>query len=435
MTLKMDLENKSEEQDLGYWYSNTPKMKNHKNVSKSKMRELGLKRENIKMVDNFDELRASPPNIIIAEAKANVSFVQNFFMKQTLKKGQKYVMGLGVYQQLHKPVDGKKVLLKPAEAEFSKIYRPYSGQSLAGKSILISRTGGIGDLLFIQPNLIYLKEKYPDCFIRFACGPQYRAMVENWDCIDELLNLPYNLVKLLRSNYHILFEGVIERCKLAQHQNAYNLFSKWIGLDLPDELLIPKQEPKWDLVDEVSTILDDWKLDEKDFIVMQLRASSPIRTPRPEFFGELINKLVNRGHNIVLTDSQRQEEQVDDFIDKYLDCDKNKVFNFAKYSKSLDYTIALTYLSKCSVATDSALNHIAASMGVPCYGIYGPFPGFIRLRTYPKADWIDGELSCAPCFLHGQNPCPKAGQDGASPCYDQIDKEKAVEKIEELINK
>jgi ADP-heptose:LPS heptosyltransferase len=433
MALNINLENESEDQ-LGYWYSNLPKMRKFRKVSTSKMRELGLKTEDIKMVDDFDGLRSSPPNIIVAEARSNVSFVQNFFKEQTLKKGQKYVMGLGVYQQLHRPQTGKKAFLRPAKPEFSKVYRPYSGQPLNGKSILISRTGGIGDLLFIQPNLLYLKEKYPDCYIRFACGPQYQAMIENWDCIDELLDLPYSLSKLIRTDYHILFEGVIERCKLSHTQNAYNLFSKWIGLDLDDKLLIPTQEPKWDMVDEVTDVLDDWELAEKDFIVMQLRASSPIRTPRPEFFAELICKLVNKGHNIVLTDTTKQAGQIDEFIDQYLDCDKTKVYNFAHKSKSLDYTIALAYLSKCIVATDSALNHIAASMKIPCYGIYGPFPGFIRLKTYPKAKWVDGNLPCSPCFLHGHDPCPKAGADGASPCYDQIDKDKAIKEIEELID-
>ena len=194
MTLELNIED--QKQHAGYWYSNLPKMRKFKKVSQSKMRELGLRSIDIKMVENFEELRSSPPNIIVAEARGNVTFVQNFFKEQTLKKGKKYVMGLGVYQQIHKPINGKKALLRPTKPEFSKVYRPYSGQSLNGKSILVSRTGGIGDLLFIQPNLVYLKKKYPDCYIRFACGPQYQAMVENWDCIDELLDLPYHLSSL-----------------------------------------------------------------------------------------------------------------------------------------------------------------------------------------------------------------------------------------------
>jgi len=433
MVLELNME--GQEEQPGYWNSNLPKMRKFRKVSPAKMRELGLKSTDIKMVESFEELRSTPPNIIVAEARGNVTFTQNFFKEQTLKKGKKYVMGLGVYQQIHKPIDGKKALLRPTKPEFSKVYRPYSGQPLNGKSILVSRTGGIGDLLFIQPNLKYLKEKYPDCYIRFACGPQYQAMVETWDCIDELLDLPYHLSSLLRSDYHVLFEGVIERCKLSQHQNAYNLFSRWMGLDLPDELLIPSQDPKWDIVDEVKEVINNWNLLENDFIVMQLRASSPIRTPRPEFFGSLISKLVNAGHNVVITDTVKQANQLDEFINKYMTCDKTKIFNFAHHSKSLDYTIALTYLSKGVVATDSALNHIAASLDRFCYGILGPFPAFIRLKTYPKAGWVDAKMDCAPCFIHGHNPCPQAGSDGGSPCYDRIDQDKVVIEIGELFKK
>ena len=122
MTLEIDMENRQSEDQLGYWYSNLPKMRKFKKVSSAKMREMGLKSSDIKVVNNFEELRASPPNIIVAEARGNVSFVQNFFKEQTLKKGRKYVMGLGVYQQLHKAAKGgnKKALLKFENQNFYK---------------------------------------------------------------------------------------------------------------------------------------------------------------------------------------------------------------------------------------------------------------------------------------------------------------------------
>ena len=162
-----------------------------------------------------------------------------------------------------------------------------------------------------------------------------------------------------------------------------------------------------------------------------MRASSPIRSPGVDYWAELINLLTERGHNIMLTDNPRQQEQVDTFIKKLERQDK--VFNFCRESKSLDYTIALTKLSMGTIATDSALNHIAASMDIPCFGLYGPFPGRIRFKTYPKADYIDGKLPCSPCYLHGHRPCPKAGQDGFSPCYETIDKIEVIERFERLV--
>jgi ADP-heptose:LPS heptosyltransferase len=59
-------------------------------------------------------------------------------------------------------------------------------------------------------------------------------------------------------------------------------------------------------------------------------------------------------------------------------------------------------------------------MDIPCFGIYGPFPGEIRLKTYPKATWINAKRHCAPCFLHSPHPCPQAGSDGYSPCYNEL---------------
>lgn len=401
-------------------------------VSPTNMRALGLSTDAGKFVKDLEELTELPPNIIVAQATRNLSFTQNFFKTQLLKKNVNYVMGLGVYQQLHvdQAYKGKK-LLKPANLKFKNTYNRYKGQSLDNKTLLVFRTGGIGDLLFIQPNLIYLKEKYPTCTIKFACGPQYQAMVETWDCVDQVLDLPFPAVHLLKSDYHALFEGVIERCKLAENVNAYNLFSEWLGLNLPDELLVPKQGYKQDKYDYCLEKLNGWSVQPNKFLLLQLRASSPVRTPRPEFWLELIDKLTDRNHDIILTDNPRQS----DFIDKFIGYTKNKhrVFNFCKHSKSLDYSIAMMKLAQATVATDSAMNHIAASLDVPCYGIYGPFPGHIRLKTYPKANWIDAKRECAPCYIHGMKPCPKAAKDGFSPCYDNLNIDEVVKGIEEIL--
>jgi ADP-heptose:LPS heptosyltransferase len=256
-------------------------------------------------------------------------------------------------------------------------------------------------------------------------------MVEMWDCVDEVLDLPFSFKNLIESDYHVLFEGVIERCKEAETVNAYNLFSRWMGLDLPDELLTPKQEPDEDLVEECQEIIEKWGISDKPKVVMQLRASSPIRTPRHAVWVKIIDELTDRGYNVILTDNPRQTENIDEFIT--LLKEKDKVFNFCQHSESIAHTIALTKLATAVVSTDSALGHIAASLDVPCFGIFGPFPGFIRLKTYSKAAWIDAIRECSPCFIHSPTSCSKATQDGYSPCYDElIDTE---EKIKDVVNK
>jgi ADP-heptose:LPS heptosyltransferase len=402
-----------------------------KKLSLPKIREFGLKFDDIKVVDTLEALKNSPPNIIVAEAAKNFSFVQNWFKKQDMKKKVRYVMGLGAYQQLEFDSKIGQRLMRPAQVKFRNLYRPYNGEDVTGKRLLVFRTGGVGDLLFIQPNLHYLKEKYKDCKIAFACGPQYQPMVENWDCVDEVLDLPFQLSELTKADYHILFEGVIERCKQAERDNAYNLFSKWMGLDLPDELLIPKQTAKPDKLEECLKTLSD-KNFKHNFILMQLRASSPIRTPSHQFWIKLINELNKRGHYVVITDNPRQDEQLEKFI-RMLDKPSMNL-NYSGYSTSIDYSIAMTKLAKCTLTTDSAFGHIAASLDVPSFGIYGPFPGFIRLKTYKKAGWIDAKRFCAPCFLHGHTPCKYSDKGGYSLCYEELNIVDVVNKFEEFLN-
>ena len=403
-----------------------------KQIPKSDYKKMGISSEPPLMVDSLDTLRKSKFNIVIVECVSNAPFTQNKFKKQILKKKQKYVMSINVYQQLwydkFRPKKKRKIL-KPAGPKFNNLYRPYIGQNLNNKTLLVSRTGGIGDLLFIQPNLIYLKEKYPTCTIKLACGPQYQDMVKYWECVDKVLDLPHTLNHFIQADYHAYFEGVIERCEEAKTQNAYNLFSRWLGLDLSDELLVPKQTPDNLKLSICDRFLSDHNINKDKMILFQIRASSPIRTPRPLIWKELMLKLVDKGYQIVITDNPQQADSIELFR-KIVDSDQ--VFNFATFSETLDFTIAMAALSKCCVSTDSSLMHIAASLDIPAFGLYGPFPGNVRLTTYNKVDWVDAKKDCAPCFTHGPNPC-KYSTNGHSNCYDNIDLDECVEKIEGLI--
>jgi len=403
-----------------------------KKLTEMELFRLGISEENFNIVNTLEDLKSNPPNIVIAKCKQNVQFMQNRFTKQTLLKKRKYVMGAGIYMQLHYDTRSDIEILKPAEIQFKKIYKRYNGQKLDNKTLLVFRQGGIGDLLFIQPNLTYLKQKYPTCIIKFACGPQYQSMVKEWECVDKVLDLPFLVDELFKSDYHCVFEGVIERCKEAENTCSYNLFSKWLGLNLPDELLIPKQKPNKELVDKSREFLIRSNIEEKDFILVQLRASSPIRTPDPKVWIKLIDMLTDKGHNIVITDNPLVSQDVNNVISQLKN--KEKVFNFSEYSLTIGNTIAITSLAKLVVSTDSALPHIAESLGIKSFAVMGPFTGRVRFSTYKNNDWIDVvKEECSPCFQHGTQPC-KYATPQYSPCYNNLDYDVCIEKIERLLN-
>jgi ADP-heptose:LPS heptosyltransferase len=399
--------------------------------SKLELSEFGIPENNIKIVDTVEEIRNNTPNIVIAECLNDVAFIQNNFKLQKMAKKNQYCMSLGVYTQLKFDIKRNIKILRPGKYKFKNIYKPYSGQDLNNKNLLIFRTGGIGDLLFINPIIRYIKEVYPTCKISLACGPQYQPMVETFEGIDKLYDLPFNASILFDNHYHAIFEGVIERTRESEKTNAYMLFSKSLGLDIPVEKLIPHQKPKQDKVDECKKILEMWKILDKPFVLLQPRASSPIRTPRFDFWEKVIDKIVDLDYNVILTDSPHQKDKLDKFIFGLKN--RNRVYNFCGHSKSLDYTIALTSMSNLVIATDSALIHIGASLKKKVFGVYGPFPGHIRMSTYPNCDWIEPkDYKCCPCFQHGHLPC-QYSKNGYPTCYDQIDMNECYSKIKKLI--
>jgi len=404
-------------------------------ITKWELKELGISQDNIKIVDTVKEIKDNPPNIIVAECVQDVAFIQNKFKLQKMKKKVQYCMGLGIYTQLKYDEERKLKILKPGKFKFKNIYRPYNGQNLNNKSIIFQRTGGIGDILFINPILRYLKEQYLTCHISMACGPQYQSMIETFPEVDEILDLPFKASVLFDTNYHAIFEGVIERTHEAERENAYILFSKSLGLDIPIKDLIPKQTPKSEMVEEAKLTLDQWNIQDNKFVLLQPRASSPIRTPKYTIWEEIINKIIDLGFKVVITDSPHQKENIDQFILGMKN--KDSVFNYAGISKSLDYTIAMASLSELCVSTDSALIHIGVSLNKKVFGLYAPFSAHIRMSTYPKdkTDWIEPEVyPCeeGPCFRHGHLPC-KFAINGISPCYDNINIDKCFEKIERLL--
>jgi ADP-heptose:LPS heptosyltransferase len=401
-----------------------------RNVISEWINKFGLSLENAGKVKKTEDLRKSPPNIVVVESLKTFDFHQTNGDAQKLIKKNKYIMSLSMVKSLWVDKQRKIQLLKPSSIKFTKLYKPYTGQDLTDKKILFMRHGGIGDLLFINVILKYLKKLYPTCHIAFSSGPQYQTMLEGWigEYIDELINLPIPMQKFMKFDYHAVFEGVIERNDEGEQINAYELFSKWLNLDIPKKDLIPSQNPKPQRIIECKTILSEWGLlkDNKKLIV-QLTASSPIRNPSTTLWKKILDKFLADNWDIIISDSPHKINMINEFIDKFDDEQKKHLFNFAEKSIKLDFMIAMTSLCDFVLSTDSGILHVAASLDKPMFGLYGPFLGEIRLSTYRNADWINAQCDCAPCFQHGYEPC-KNTINWFSKCFENIDPQEVFDR-------
>lgn len=411
-----------------------------KPIDEEEMKKMGFTNVEVGMMKDSVSIKSQSPFMTIAQCVRDIKFSRGGekLFEQTLLEGDVYVMALGMYETLYyNPQMGKKVL-KPYKIPFKDVFNRYEGQDLDNKTVLIWRTGGIGDLLFIKPNLEYIKKRWPTSRIWFACAKSYQQMVKHWPEVDKLLDLPINYHTVFRkADYHVTFEGAIERNLEAHEKNAYELFSEWMGLNLKGEDLIPHQDPPAELIPKVKSVLENWKIGNEKFVLIQTQPSSPIRAIAPQKWVEVIDELTERGHKVVLTDNPLKTDQINALIKQCKN--QNMIFNFAPHSVSLDYTIALCSFAKLALGPDSSLCHIAGSLDIPTFGIFGPFTGEVRLSYFPKADWINfgEELPCQPCFMHGVEPCDfaKKESDKFSPCLKMLNVKVVVDRCEKLIER
>ena len=381
-----------------------------------KISDLSNIREKQNTLEEFRNLH--PPEICIWQCKKtyNLSFKDGYSCK--IKNKQCYTTDLLTFIDLY-----HKGFAKPTN-KFLKNYKLYKGEDLTNKKILCwLYGGGMGDILFVQPILYYLKKIYPSCHITFAVPDRSHSMVKNWK-FNKIISTPFHEKYFLQVDYHINFDGIINKCKEAEKVNIYKLLAKWINTNIPIEELVPKQNPDTSKVFKWSHIIEDNNIPH-NFMILQLKTNTVLRTPRDDFWINLTNKLIEKDIPIVFTDRSDEYTHIEEIKSK-----TNKpemIFNVCKHSKDIGDAIALLSHSTMITSVDTGLIHIGASLDKPCFGIYGPFSGKIRLETYPKTYWIDAQCECAPCYIHGYTLCDNA-IDNAPKCYDTID-------INDLANK
>lgn len=368
--------------------------------------------------DSVEDFGKTNPFFVCAEAIVDQNLTLYDGTKIELKKGQEICMSPTHYSRhvANHPV------IKPAKKTFLDHYTPYKGQDLTNKTLFIWRYGGIGDLLFIRPILMRFKEKYKGVKIIFATSSKYHSMIEQWtDCVDHLYNHPFYVKETLESSdYHICYEGLIERCSDAEAMDVHDLFAKHSHIELTNynyPMRCICQNSFFDIF-------------RNKYAVVQIGSSSHIRTP---FHGKMIpvvDFLTDR-IDVVISGSPREQRTIEDFISccKY----PERITNFAKHTGSVVDAVKLVTDSSLVVAPDSSHVHIAATQGTPCVGIYGPFPAACRTKHYPNCINVEPDESEActhggkACFLHSHLPCK-----WHTKCWHNLDSYKIIKAIKEL---
>ncbi len=374
--------------------------------------------------------------VILTNTPINLEFVSDSraVVQISLEPNKKYIMSDGVVQHTLSLFGGNCLQVIN---DFKDLPNKYNNHDLTNKKLLIIREGGAGDLLFNTPVMKYLKEKYPSCQIGLACMPVYHTLFKSHKYIDRIFPHIFPLTEFVKYDYFITFEGIIESNPEASMVNAYDLFIKRYGIP---ETEIPVKIPNL-VVD--SRVQEFWKMTlngsftDKN-IGYQLRASSPVRTLPPELSADIIRKLTLKGFKVFLLESADRKNDLARFVNYF---QLTGIVDTSVYSTAFEQLAGIISLMDLFVGPDSSGTHIAAALGKPIVGLYGPFRSDLRLKYYKNAVGIDAMAQrCNQgrgCYQHEYKLCDFADELGSqhAPCWNLMQSDVVVDRVEKLFIK
>ncbi len=253
-------------------------------------------------------------------------------------------------------------------------------------SILIVRSGAIGDLLFLTPVIQALQRRY-DCPIALSCFRKHHAILQDVPALS-LFDYPLPFETSQHFDMVINLENVVE---LAGTKHATDAFAEACGVPVSDYTPIYRVTEE-----EMDWAASSVPKGNKPRVALQLRASVRNRDYPMAQWNEVISGLVSRGWEVLLYGSKGQVPPLPrGSPPEVIDC------------SSMTFREAAAVLRSCDAfcGVDSAFVNLCPALGVPAIGLYGPFPWESRTSHAPLTRALSGVGECAGCSWS-----PQAGQ-------------------------
>lgn len=299
-------------------------------------------------------------------------------------------------------------------------------------SILIGRTGGLGDLTLLTPVLREIKRRWPSVKIAVACIKELGQSIHNIPFIDEVLQYP--VARSVAETYDgwIWLENAIEKNEDAKTLHSVDCVAKFIGLDLPADCdkrqayVVTEKERAW----------AQWaypRINGKRRLCVQVGASARCRTYPQQKLGVVIAEFLKQEWEVFLL-GQPGEVKVPE--------QPRPGLRIVTDGCTFRQRAALIETADCVLAPDSSLLHIAGALDIPAVGLYGPFPWQVRTAYNPTTVVLSRRegFSCSPCFHHAtlqkQFPdnCPTRSK-GFCGVLDAIPPDQIIKAIHEQVAK
>jgi ADP-heptose:LPS heptosyltransferase len=333
--------------------------------------------------------------------------------------------------------------------------------------LLVIRLGALGDLLHMSPSIQAVKQAYPDVEVHLLTGPLYQDFAtglpgvdrvwclnkqEGWPGlfylantlkrvgIDGVINLhpsfkTWLLAQWVRPKQQTVYhkekfkiKGQAQRSIARRHAAAdfYEPFRRFFGLVSHDPLL-----PRFNQLSLSVNLLRKVKNERWIGIIPGVGAKRSNRAWEPDAYVELIRQLLREPDRQVALIGGPDERLLADRLLNSLADYGDRIEN---HCGRHDIPETARLLAECDVVVggDTGPMHLAAAVGVPLVGIYGPTSLMrtgpvgmqsMQLLTPPQS------LACWPCELA---ECPLTGDDHLA-CMRQISMREVLVACEALL--
>lgn len=315
------------------------------------------------------------------------------------------------------------------------------------KKILVMRYRFIGDTLLTVPFLRNLRYAYPDARIDMLVAPVSGDIIKECPYVDNFIYFDttrkhryendggekktfWSYVKLLRekkydkayvlkrsfSSAFLAFAAGIKerlgfdtesrgifltkRVPYENHKHEVECFLDVLradGIEIKDDYLenwIKNQE-----YEKVNEIFRKNNIVNTKKVLVHATSGNHKKEWTKENFAKIIEYLSNEKHVQVIFSGTKNDSLTYEKIEEFITCDlERKPLNLCG-EFSLRESLALTEKCDLIVGCDSGNLHMAASVGTPVVGIYGPMDTDKWRPWCKNAQIITADLPCRPCSL------------------------------------
>lgn len=303
------------------------------------------------------------------------------------------------------------------------INRGKEPQAYDYRSILVSKTDEIGDVVLALPVFELLKQSYPQAEITAFCKPYTRDILVNNPHVSRVVTSEmefapcYDLIVELRGTLRSALFALwhppvyrVDRGAVRWHNKRHggHRHETEVNVQIIGPLLKAKERiPAPHLY--LSRAQEEWAEEyirahqTGRFVILHPGARKPLKRWPPEKYAALADRFYEDGRSVVIVGMEEDRP----VIEQIRALSKARIHPLV--GEPLMHVAALAARAGAFVGNDSGPMHLAAAAGARVVGLFGPGTPEMFSPVGPQAAYIHHKLHCNPCdqvhCVYPDNPC------------------------------